>query len=260
MILCPPFPCGKGAFLPHFFKIICLFLLTAFYLLPISSLAQDYYEDDVEGQAVTVRSFDEKKRKALVDNPEYLYERDKLVQTKRDNAGAENRANQNFWDFFLKDRVVGLSWAEILLYVLGIFGLLFFVLTFLKVDVRGIFVKKATQIPVNFEDLGENLEELDFEGLIKKARSQGDFRSAVRLVFLETLNILTGAGYIKWKINKTNQDYLGELRLSRFREEFAKLTLNYEYVWYGDYEVDEKGFDSMEQTFRTFQQKVVKKA
>lgn len=260
MILCPPFSQRKGAFLPDFFKIISLCLLCIICLLPTISQAQDYYDYEEEEKAVTVRSFDDNKRKALVDNPAYLYERDQLNQQKRDNAGVESRANQNFWDFFLKDKVLGLSLAEILLYILGVFGLLFFILTFLKVDVRGIFVKKAQQIPINFEDLGENLEELDFEGLIKKSRSKGDYRSAVRLVFLETLNILTGAGYIKWKINKTNQDYLGELRLSRFREEFAKLTLSYEYVWYGDNTVDEQAFNTMEKTFRTFQRKVVKKA
>jgi hypothetical protein len=128
------------------------------------------------------------------------------------------------------------------------------------VDVRGVFSKKAKQIPVNFEDLGENLAELDFEGLIRQARTKGDYRAAVRLVFLETLNLLTTEGHIRWKINKTNQDYLAELRTSRFREEFTDLTRSYEYVWYGDYDINEQGFDAMEKIFRTFQQKVSLKA
>lgn len=255
LIIRPPFSCRKGAFLTFFFKITPLILLTVYCLLPTKIQAQGALEMDSE--PVSVRTFDENKRKALADNPDYLYERDKLVQTERDNAGAANRANQNFWDFFVKDQVLGLSVAEILLYTLGIFGLLFFILTFLKVDVRGIFVKNAQQISVNFEDLGENLEALDFEGMIQNARRQGDFRTAVRLVFLETLNRLTAAGYIKWQINKTNQDYLAELRLSRFREEFAALTRSYEYAWYGDYPVNEQTFDIIEQTFRSFQQKVV---
>ncbi len=233
----------KGVILPFF---LLLFLSLAF--LPGRAQQSD--------PTINVRSFDEEKRKALVDDPTYLYDRDKLSQHKRNNAGAENRANNSFWDFILKDRVLGFSFAEMLLYLLGIFGLLFFIITFLKIDVRGLFVKKAMEIPVNFEDLGPNLESLDFEGLINQARQQGDYRSAVRLVFLETLKILTTAGHIRWKINKTNQDYLGELRLSRFREEFADLTLSYEYVWYGDYEIDEKGFDAMEKTFQSFQQKV----
>lgn len=243
---------GKRALL----SLIILF----FFAIPISSQAQN--DGNWESEPVTVRTFDEEKRKVLLDDPAYLYGRDKIEANKnqRDNAGAQNRANKGLWDFLFRDRAIGFNVAEILLYIMGILGILFFILTFLKVDVRGVFSKKAKQIPVNFEDLGENLAELDFEGLIRQARTKGDYRAAVRLVFLETLNLLTTEGHIRWKINKTNQDYLAELRTSRFREEFTDLTRSYEYVWYGDYDINEQGFDAMEKIFRTFQQKVSLKA
>jgi len=229
---------------------LLLFLLC---VAQLSSPAQAY-PDPVP--SVSVRPFDPSERQALLEDPAYGYNREVLARRRAAAAGAQNRAEKSISEFFLEDRVKGLSIAEIVLYILGIFGFLFFLLTFLNVDIRGIFVKRSQEIAVNLEDLGGDIKALDFDGLIDQAKKQGEYRKAVRLTYLETLKILTEADYIRWKINKTNQDYLLELRLSRFRDEFSRLTLNYEYVWYGDYEIDEAGFNAMEKTFRDFQEKV----
>ena len=40
------------------------------------------------------------------------------------------------------------------------------------------------------------------------------------------------------------------------QNDFASLTLNYEYVWYGEFEVEKDIYDKIEKGFRNFNQKV----
>jgi len=106
-------------------------------------------------------------------------------------------------------------------------------------------------------DLGLQIEatdirELDTQTLLSKARAEGDYRLAVRLLFLEQLKRLTERNLIDWQPYKTNYDYLAELEGKAILDRFQKLTLAYEYVWYGGFELDEGRFEELEQQFRAF--------
>jgi hypothetical protein len=98
----------------------------------------------------------------------------------------------------------------------------------------------------------ENIEELDVDGLLDRAKKEGNFKVAVRLYYLSLLKKLHSLGVIAWKKDKTNRDYLGELLLQNFYfDEVRKLTLFYEAVWYGEHILKEASFQHLASEFET---------
>ncbi len=81
--------------------------------------------------------------------------------------------------------------------------------------------------------LEENLPEAELGELLPQALQEGDFRSAVRIVFLQALQKLALEQRIAWARHKTNGEYLQELQHTPLREPFHRLILLYERAWYG---------------------------
>jgi Domain of unknown function (DUF4129) len=57
---------------------------------------------------------------------------------------------------------------------------------------------------------------------------------------------------IAWKKDKTNRDYLNEIRGRNNYNDFRQLTLVYEIVWYGDTPVKQEEFSNVHRLFNTF--------
>lgn len=96
----------------------------------------------------------------------------------------------------------------------------------------------------------------DSETLLRNAIRNGNYRMAVRYLYLQTLSRLADRKLITINTNKTNYEYVNELRKQNFANEFASLTLKYEYVWYGEYPVDERLFKQLEDEFNRFNKTV----
>jgi hypothetical protein len=100
---------------------------------------------------------------------------------------------------------------------------------------------------------GEELEQLDkFELLIRDAVRQQNYRAAVRLHFLRILRTLSENKMIDWQIDKTNYDYYLELKGSTFEKDFMKVSVNFEYVWYGEFTVEEAQYEELVKQFNKF--------
>lgn len=100
-----------------------------------------------------------------------------------------------------------------------------------------------------FEDR-ENIENNDFKYMVQKAKSQGDFRSAVRYYFLWVLQTMFDKNLIDWNKDKTNDEYLRELKNHSIREDFHKNSFIFEYIWYGNFEIDSQSFENAESIFQ----------
>ena len=92
----------------------------------------------------------------------------------------------------------------------------------------------------------------DLEAMVQKAISDGDYRLAVRYLYLFTLQMLANKKFIETGADKTNYQYVHEIRKQAFANEFASLTLKYEYIWYGEYPVNENLFDQVHTEFTNF--------
>jgi len=92
----------------------------------------------------------------------------------------------------------------------------------------------------------------DVDSLLRNAIKNGNYRLAVRYLYLQSLKRLSERKYIEINTNKTNYEYVTEIRKHKFANEFASLTLQYEYVWYGEYPVDERLFEQIQNSFTRF--------
>ncbi|PSL47462.1 hypothetical protein CLV51_102310 [Chitinophaga niastensis] len=138
------------------------------------------------------------------------------------------------------------------LMALLLLGLGFMLYIFMKNNGMSIFRKP--QLIGGLEEIQE--EELhsaeEYEGKINAAIKSGDIRQAIRWWYLYTLFQLASRQLIIAGREKTNNDYLRSMRESPYYKKFATLTLDYEYIWYGGFEVSEENFRDINQQFRDF--------
>lgn len=87
----------------------------------------------------------------------------------------------------------------------------------------------------------EDLEKTDYQRLLDLALAEGDLRLATRFTFLITLQYLQVRKKIDWHREKTNQEYLNELN-PELKQSFSALVRAYEYVWYGEMEINIHGY------------------
>ncbi len=141
-----------------------------------------------------------------------------------------SKSYQNFWQYVILAALVGLTiWLLAKAQVLGF-----------------LFPKKAESLPLDYDTLTEDIHAIDFAGSIEQAVEARNFRLAVRLLYLQTLKRLTDAGRIVWKPDKTNRQYVQEMKDA----DFEQLTTQFEYVWYGDFPVDERRFGTIREDFK----------
>ncbi|MBD2699611.1 DUF4129 domain-containing protein [Spirosoma sp. BT702] len=147
-----------------------------------------------------------------------------------------SKAYQNFWQYVFLAAIAGLA-----IYLL------------MKAEVLGfLFPKKAQSGDLDYENLSENIHEIDFKTAIEEAVSAKNFRLAIRLLYLQTLKRLTDAGAIIYKPDKTNRQYVAELANVPLQADFEQLTRQFEFVWYGDFPVDEIRFNAIQAQFGQF--------
>lgn len=139
------------------------------------------------------------------------------------------------------------------IYALAAFGVVFAILRLLRMEASGAFQRRSRAPTLALETVEENLDTLDFDRLLDEAIGARQYRRAVRLLYLKTLKRLADAGLIDWQRDKTNHAYVAELRRAALRPAFARLTLLFEHVWYGDFPVDEAAFGRLRHHFSQFE-------
>ena len=146
---------------------------------------------------------------------------------------------------------------QVILWVLA-GGVLVFVLYKLFLSNTGLFIRNRKNIDaiVNIEE--EEVQAGRYDGLIKKAETEGNFRLAVRYLYLQSLYNLSERGYIKLATDKTNYQYITELRSgpAGAANLFSVLTNKYDYIWYGEYAVTNHQYESLREEFAAFNKKI----
>ncbi len=169
-----------------------------------------------------------------------LYQRlmDWLTQGMRRN----NTQTQNFW------RVLGI--------VIAVLAILLLIFTMLNVKTSSIFAKNS-HINASWKEKDE--EEIlgaQIIDQINEAISKENYRLAIRLQYLNIIKTLSERGFIKWRPNKTNNDYIKELGKTDFVTWFKELARYYEFVWYGDFPVDVKTYHSFNELYKNYEGKI----
>jgi hypothetical protein len=165
----------------------------------------------------------------------------RLPQEKRHDSPAVNRS------------LTGQQWFEPLLWIISLAGFACFIILYLMNNNISIFRKK--DISLTNEDETYNQEDIfsiKYTREIEKAAANQNYRLAIRLLFLRLLKDLSDRNIIQYKPDRTNFDYLIQLSSTKYYNDFFRLTRNYEYSWYGKFEVNREGYARIKADFEKF--------
>jgi hypothetical protein len=154
--------------------------------------------------------------------------------------------NKTWLELFLETRG-----AQIIILTIVIAFLIYFLVRFLS-DRGSMKDKKILQKEYSLGHLEENLENSDMEHFLALALESGDYRTAIRVFYLTIIKNLHEQKLILWKKEKTNFDYVRELRGSVHYDSFRSATRAFELVWYGNAQIAEKEYLHLEPVFRRF--------
>jgi len=165
------------------------------------------------------------------------------ARTKRPEQVKQPEQEQG-WSFFEIPVVKYLFW----IIAIGIVG---FVLVKLFKGEGGMFVtNKSGNIPEITTE--QEIPEDDLEGLLQRAIRNANYRLAVRYLFLKMINRLGEKGILQLSTEKTNYQYASELQGKPYANSFSRLCLQYEYVWFGEFEINKEQFESVQLQHQQF--------
>lgn len=123
------------------------------------------------------------------------------------------------------------------------------VISLVRGNLSGFFGKKSAKL-LSEDTAIEDLLETDFAMLIQKTENENNHRLAVRYYYLWLLQHLANRGLIKWNTDKTNTDYYYEINDTHIRTDFKYLSYIYDYIWYGEFDLDNTAYLKAKNAFR----------
>ncbi len=171
---------------------------------------------------------------------------DSLLQDAQKNV--QNSSDRKSGPSFM-DGILNSDFLKTLLWLLA-FSFVGFIIYRLFLS-KGLF-KSSTTRPVKvIEEENEDISAANYEGMVQQAYASGDYKMAIRFLFLQTLQRLNAREFIVFSADKTNSMYVNELPVTK-RNEFASLALYFEYIRYGNAALTKETFDSIAIRYNTF--------
>lgn len=138
--------------------------------------------------------------------------------------------------------------TEFVIYAVAIGLILYAIYKFSGMERRNLF-RTGKSSAIVFSESNEDIREMDLPTAIRQAEEEGNYRLALRLQYLNSLRKLSDRNLINYAINKTNHDYARELIGTPYSESFARVTLLYEFGWYGEFEVTREMYEKISGIF-----------
>ena len=146
------------------------------------------------------------------------------------------------------------QWYQTLLWLLIIGGFAAAIMWWLAGSNVGLFRRKNKILQATGEDelVTEDIFAINYQKEIDKAEANANYRLAIRLLFLRLLKVMAEKNIIQYKQDRTNLDYLLQLHPTGYYNNFFRITRNYEYSWYGKFEVGEGAYKIIRNDFTQF--------
>lgn len=145
---------------------------------------------------------------------------------------------------------------KILPYLLLAILLYLIIRFFIKANTRSFIHSKENPNTVSLSEDERIIKSDNIQQLIKEALATKNYRHAVRYYYLYILKLLTDKELIEWRLQKTNEQYIKELDNTLLREAFTRATFLYDYIWYGEFQVDKVQYQKAEKTFTSLQKSI----
>lgn len=129
--------------------------------------------------------------------------------------------------------------------------ILFLLMLITKTKIYRIFYnrKALEQIPY-FEEVSESAG-IDIDLQIETEVQNRSYRKAIRLMFIKLLHLLDTKQYIVLSKGKTNTDFESELKGTALADGFRQSAIAFEYVWYGNINLDSILFTRITDSFKS---------
>lgn len=207
--------------------------------------------EEVEFQDAELRQFDQKEIDLFKADDDFDYTEPDRVE----GWWAElKRALADWWRRMQDNEATGFFFRHLDWILIGL--LLVFVVLFLrKRALSGIFYKNVGGQGVLHSHHEVDIHQVDLDALLTKSEADGEYRQAVRFHYLVLLRFLNTEGHIEWRADKTDRQYLFEIKDAEVRSAFEDLSFIFKYVWYGELELGKGRYEGMAVAFRSFQRK-----
>lgn len=222
-------------------------------LIPVQLVTSAAYafesNNELASESIRVRKPSKEKINAYRDQRDFSYARSlKPVDSLWDNFWSwvayqiGRLLGKTSYDLFWKPFFYFILIGSIILVILKLFG----------VELRAVFAREPASVELPYQIVEENIHELNLDELINEATERKNYRLAIRYLYLKLLKQLNDTGFIEWKQGKTNHMYAGDLRKSSMYKPFEYLTTQFEYTWYGEFEINAGAFEIVRSKFNEF--------
>ena len=221
---------------------------------PVSPNSNYQFKEVPAGRKTDTRNVSDAELNKLKSNEDYWYINQTPPREKRDTTtpdinekGSRERSKPIFNN----------RWLNLALWIVLIGGFAALLIWFLSTGDIRLFRKKTKPVEeATEEEATEDIFEMNFEKEIQKAIHAGNYRTAVRLLYLRALRDLANHNLITYTHEKTNSDYLLQLAGTSYYKPFFRLTRSFDYSWYGQFEISQDSFGIIQNDFSSFKQQL----
>lgn len=227
---------------------------------PTESTDEDVYTDESKDETNIEEEYFLRKEftGGLTDTLKFRKIPDNVIRALREDK-AFWYANETFKKREKKKEKAGFTAHPVfqtILWLVIISGFVTFLILYLANSNVGLF-RKSSHIADEETGIETNdIFSINYQKEIDKAVSMDNYRLAVRLMFLRLLRNLSDKNVIEYKQDSTNFDYMMQLRSTGLYPDFFRLTRNYEYSWYGQFEIDKEKYSVIKNEFENFDRKL----
>ena len=194
---------------------------------------------------------DPKILRSIPDSVIRRFKKDKVFEYANDPAywKKEPKKENSFFENLIK--FLFSKGMRVFIYLLIAITLLF-VLYKIVVDNKIHLFYRSPKKGLEVGDPTLELQHENFDTRITEAMSQKEYRLAIRWMYLKSLQLMDRNGLIQFHPQTTNYEYLLQLQNHLLSKDFSFLTHAYDYVWYGQFEVNQTQADTLKTSFDHF--------
>ena len=198
-------------------------------------------------EQVQIRSVPDSFVQRLQDDPHFGYIKTGLKENEAKPADPSKTQHS---------KKTTINWATVITYLA--IAIFIAILIWYLINNNFIFLKrKSTSVQTNhYQEAHKDIFSIDYATAIKEAVAQKDYRLAIRLQYLELLKTLAERQLISFMPDKTNFEYMLQMRNSPFYDDLSSVTRNYEYSWYGLFDITGPLYQQINNAFQRFKQKL----
>ena len=198
-------------------------------------------------------------------NAQHGFNTNKLEQLRSDpnlqyeiQPQAAEGSLQRLWQRFTAfiDSLLSSTASSIVFRLLLAVAVIYFLIKILGVEFTSVFSSSKTSKQAFISE--ENLDSVNLEAELEKARLAKNWRLVVRLVYLKALKLMWESEMVGLRKGKTNREYLYELEGKAVAAPFESLSFLFDYTWYGHFEATETISQKAENYFQEIFQKGTK--